>query len=155
MPCRADLFANHTIAIDRGVKDDGTELAEVDMAIRQDAFICLFRDDLADQQAMLLVEELDCALERERIFLNHRGIDMGALVDMDANLLDLVQLVSLGNAEIVRDLGSVCRCKENREGAFGLEILGVLCVPRKKAIFPSPHCTPQVAFIAFGTPFSS
>ena len=56
MPCRADLFADYTVAIDGGVKDDGTELAEVDMTIRKDAFICLFRDDLTDKQAMLLVE---------------------------------------------------------------------------------------------------
>lgn len=109
MPCRADLFADYAVAIDRGVKDDGTKLAEIDMAIRKDAFICLFRYDLADKQAMLLVEELDRALERERLFLDHRSLDMGALVDMDASLLDLVHLAACGNAEIVRYLDGICR----------------------------------------------
>lgn len=127
----ADDLAHYAIGVEGRVEDDRAQLAKVDLPVREDAFVRLRGHDLADQVAGLGIPALDRALQRQRILLDGRCVDVRALMDVAAGLLNLVDFFPCLHAEVIGDEDSV-RCTES--GCFSHRIANHPCTD-----FSRPH----------------
>ena len=118
----SDNLAHDAVGVEGRVEDDRAQLAEIDLAVGEDALVGLGGHDLADQVAGRRIPVLHFAFQREGELLDDRGVDVRALVDVAAGLFDLVDLRAGLHAEVIGDEDGVSGAEGDRERARLLEV---------------------------------
>ena len=124
-PGLSDDFADGAVGHGSGVENDGLELLQVHLSVRQDALVGTHVHDLANEDAVGPTHDL--ALEGEGVLIDNRSVHVGAGRHGETDLRDLVgNLVAADEAEVIglrhgADIG-----KTHGEGAGQFDIVGGL-----------------------------
>lgn len=97
----ANDFTNPTVHTGILIETDQFHLSKIHFSIHENTIISGDMNDLAHQDPVL--EALYPALQRQRIFLNHRRIDICTLMHMGTGFFDLVYVPSAFDTEVIRD----------------------------------------------------